>query len=66
MTQSAGAVEYIDCIIAEELDPPPSVPDVTLNNLSNTGFSNTGALGNVEYPFFAIAPRFTQACLFVK
>ena len=33
--QSAGAIEYTDCISAEGEDPPPptSVVDMTLNNL---------------------------------
>ena len=39
---------------------PTSIQDMTRNNLM-VRFSNTGALGNAEYPSIAISPRSTQA-----
>ena len=46
------------CRISAEKYPLPttSVLDVTLNHVMT---SKAGALGNVECPFIAIAPRFT-------
>ena len=48
--QSAGAVEYTDCISAEwkESPSPTSVQDMTLKHWWR-GSRNTGALGNAEY-----------------
>ena len=36
--------------------------DMTLNNLIVRLYSNGGYLENAEYPFIAMAPRFTLAC----
>ena len=57
---SAGAVEYTECISAEVRPPPMSVLYLTLNHLMISS-SNAGALGNEEYLFITIAPRFTLA-----
>ena len=59
--QSAGAVEYTYCISisAERWLLPTSVLYMMQNNLM--GGSSIVALGNVEYTFLAIAPRFTLA-----
>ena len=50
--QSAGAVEYADCVSAEELDPTHRSPGYVIR-LSD-------ALGNVEYACIAITSRSTQ------
>ena len=51
MAQSAGAVEYTDCISAEELNSSNECPGY------DTKKSDGEALGNAEYPFIAIIPR---------
>ena len=53
--QSAGTVEYTDCISTEELDTPQPIQQASWW----WGCSNAGALGNVEYPSTAIVPRST-------
>ena len=58
--QSAGAVEYTDCISAEEKDPPTSVL-IWVKAIRWCGSNYAGALGNSEYPFAAIASRSTLA-----
>ena len=61
LAQSAGAVEYTDCIYAEGIGPPPTtVLHMTLNNLTmrlqSWSFGEWG-----WYSFIAIAPRSTLA-----
>ena len=57
--QSAGIVEYSDCISAEGYDPlpPMSVLDITQNHLIMNLQSQS--FGNVEYFYTAIIPRST-------
>ena len=55
LSQSSAAVEYTDCIPVESYDPTPkSVLKMTLNNLMVRS-CHSGALGNAEYTFIAIA-----------
>ena len=56
-----GAVEYTDCISAEVYDSPQQVSWIWFETIWWWGFSNAGALGNVEYAFITIAPKFTLA-----
>ena len=52
VTQSAGVIEYIDCISAEEWDPTPkSVLEYDIKQFKGV------ATGNEEYPFIAIVPK---------
>ena len=55
--QLAGAVEYTDCISAEELDPLDECPVYDIKIIWWWGSSNAWTVGNAEYPFIAIAPR---------
>ena len=50
---SAGAVEYTNCISAEEYNSPKECPD---NDIKQ---SDVGALGSADYSFIAIALRST-------
>ena len=52
-TQSAGGAEYINCISPNGC--------LGYDTEQSDGFSNAGALGNVEHPFIAITPRSTPA-----
>ena len=56
VAQSTGAVEYTDWISA---DPTLRVSWIWHKAISSQGFSNAGDLGNVEYPFISVVPRFT-------
>ena len=58
LAQSAGAVEYTDCFSAEGVRPPHECPG---HDTKQSDSEVPGALGNVEYPFIAIAPRSTLA-----
>ena len=58
MVQSAGTVEYTDCISAEEYDSPDGCPGYDIKQSEN---SSPGALGNADYPCIAITPRSTLA-----
>ena len=61
VAQSAGAVEYTDCISAKCYPPPAtSVLYMTLNNRM-VRFKKCWALNNAMYPFLALAPRSTLA-----
>ena len=56
--QSAGAVEYTDCIFAKGLDPSTNeCPRYNIKPIWWWGFSNAGALGNAEYPSLPSLPR---------
>ena len=58
--QSAGTVEYTDCISADGVKHPiKCVLDMTLKWIWWWGIG-PGVLGNVEYTFIAITPRSTQ------
>ena len=59
MAQSAGAAEFTDCISAEGLDPPNFCSRYDTKQSDGLGFSNAGALGNVEYLSIAIVLRST-------
>ena len=59
MAQLAGALEYTDCISTEGWDSSNECPNMTL--IWWWGSSNARALRNAEYPFIAIAPRYTLA-----
>ena len=57
--QAAGAVEYTDCISAEELDPTPTSVQIIMSNHFMPRLK-LWIFSNVEYLFIAIAPRSTQ------
>ena len=60
--QSTGAVEYTDCTSADGKTPLPNEsPGCDTKQSDDEGQINAGDLGNAEYPFIAIAPRFTLA-----
>ena len=55
--QSAGIVEYTDCISAEVAGPPHNeCPDNDTKQSDGGRSSNAGTLENLEYLFIAIAP----------
>ena len=57
-TQSAGAVEYTDCISAERYNSPNGFLgyDIIPSWLDSR---NTGSFGDTEDPLIGIAPKFT-------
>ena len=59
LAQSAGAAKYADCFSAEGLDPN-ECPYMALNHLM-VRLQYARALGDAEYLFIAIAPRYTLA-----
>ena len=58
MAQLVGASKYIDCISAEGLDFSNECRGYDTKQSDD---ETSGALGNAEYPFIALAPRFTLA-----
>ena len=56
--QLAKAVEYIDSISVEGYDPAQRVSWIWNSTICRWDCCNAGALGNVEYSFITIAPRF--------
>ena len=60
--QLAWAVEYTDCISAEGYGSFNEYPGYDIKPSDSKAPIN-GALGNIEYPFIAIAPRFTFALI---
>ena len=57
VAQLSGATEYTDCTSVEGQDPSPNEGPGYDTKQSD----GTGALGNAEYPFIAVAPRSTLA-----
>ena len=57
MAQSAGTIEYTDCISAEESDSPNECPGYDTKQSDGKSSSNVNTLGNAKYPFIAMAPR---------
>ena len=62
-TQAGGAVEYTDCNYSRKGGKNPLPPNECFGYDIKPSDCETpvcGALGNVEYLFIAIAPRFTR------
>ena len=59
--QSAGSVEYIECISAEGWDSPNDIKQSDTKQSDGEALVILEHLGNVEYPFNTIAPGSTLA-----
>ena len=63
ISQSVGAIEYVECIFADGDPPPIHTPTSILDTArSHLIVKPPGTLGNVEYLFIAITPWSTLTC----